>query len=197
MLMIDIKLIRESPDIVKENIKKKFQNEKLPLVDEIKKKDELWRELKSQTDNLRHERNKVSIEISQSKKQGESVSPLLKKAKSIPDKIAKTEVKSKKLWLEIQEMMLQIPNIISKHTPIGKDEKGNKVVKTVGRIPSFKFPIKNHVELSEALDIVDFDSSARVSGNGFYYLKGDLALLNQALIRFTIDHMQKKRLSIY
>ena len=190
--MIDINLIRESPALVKENIKKKFQNEKLPLVDKIVKSDKEWRELKGKVDSLRHERNKISIEISKEKKAGNSATQLLKQAKQIPKKIQDLEAKSNSLQDEIKKAMLQMPNIISKETPKGKDESQNKVIKKVGKIPKFKFKIKNHVELLESLDLADFDSSAKVSGNGFYYIKKDIALLNQALIRFATDFMQSR-----
>jgi seryl-tRNA synthetase len=120
--MIDIKLIRESPEIVKENIKKKFQNEKLPLVDKLKKKDEQWRKLKLESDSLRHERNKISKQISEAKKsKDEKMSKsLLIKAKQIPEKIQNIEEKSKKLELEIEEGLKKIPNILQNYVPIRK-----------------------------------------------------------------------------
>ena len=190
--MLDIKLIRENPKLVKENIKKKFQNEKLPLVDKIIKLDEEWRKIKYQEDGLRAERNKISEEINKLKKAKADASKLIKKAKDIPGEIEKLEEKRKKLEESIKEDMILIPNIISKDTPVGKNEKGNTEIKKGGKKPKFNFKIKNHVELIESLGIGDFDASARVSGNGFYYLKGDLALLNQALIRFAIEFMNKK-----
>ena len=191
--MLDIKLIRENSKLVKENIKKKFQDKKLVLVDKIKKLDEEWRKLKYSEDGLRSERNKVSEEINKAKKAKKDVKNLIKKAKSIPSKIEKIQDKRKKLESEIKEIMYQIPNIIHKSVPTGKDESKNKVIKKIGKIPKFSFHVKNHVELIEKLGVGDFDASSRVSGKGFYYLKGDLALLNQALIRFAIDFMQKKK----
>jgi len=191
--MLDIKLIRENPSLVKENIKKKFQNEKLLLVDKVIKLDEEWREVKKELDNLRHERNSISEQINQAKKQNKPLEPLFKKAKEIPKKITELEHKENELDLEIKRIMLQIPNIISKKTPIGKDASKNKVIRKWGKIPKFNFPIKTHVELAENLKIADFDASSRVSGNGFYYLKNELALLNQALIRFAIDFMRNKK----
>lgn len=191
--MLDINLIRENPKLVKDNIKKKFQNDKLPLVDKLIKLDEEWREIKQEADSLRHERNEISEKINQGKKQGKKVDELIKEAREIPGKLQAIEEKENQLELGIKEIMLKIPNIISKETPIGKDASKNKEIKKVGKIPKFKFPVKTHVELAEKLGIADFDASARVSGNGFYYLKKELALLNQALIRFTIDFMSKKK----
>jgi len=190
--MLDIRLIRENPEIVKENIKKKFQDKKLPLVDKLLKSDEQWRKLKFEVDKLRHERNDISKSINKEKKEKKDASDLLKKAKLIPDKIKKGEEEIEKLQKEINELLLQIPNIISKKAPIGKDATENKVIKKSRKIPKFSFPVKTHVELAEKLGIADFDASARVSGTGFYYLKDGLAILNQALIRFAIEFMRKK-----
>ena len=190
--MIDIKLVRESPDLVKKNIKKKHQDDKLPLVDKVKKLDAEWRKLKYGEDGLRSERNKISKEISQAKKKKKDASTLIKKAKEIPKKIEKSQEKRKKLEKEIREILHKLPNIVHKGVPKGKDETCNKVLRKWGKIPKFSFPIKNHVEIIENLKIGDFDSSAKVSGKGFYYLKNDLALLSQALIRFGIDFMVDK-----
>jgi len=192
--MIDIKLIRENPELVKENIKKKFQDEKLPLVDKVRKLDEEWRKARLEADKLRAERNKISEEINQAKKKKDEkkASELIKKAKDIPGEIAKLEEKEKTLELQIKEIMIKIPNIMSKETPIGKDSSENVEIKKWGKIPKFDFPIKSHVEILEGLGVADFDSARRVSGNGFYYLKKELALLNHALIKFTIDFMKKR-----
>ena len=191
--MIDIKLIRESPELVKENIKKKFQDEKIVLVDKVRKLDEEWRKLKYKEDGLRSERNKVSEGINQAKKnKDEKKAKQLIKAKEIPEKIEKIQKKRKKFEEEINKIRYQIPNIIHGSVPIGKDECENVEVKKIGKPRKFDFSVKNHVEVGEQLGVLDFDSSAKVSGKGFYYLKGDLALLNQALIRFTIDFLDRK-----
>jgi seryl-tRNA synthetase len=190
--MLDIKLIREQPELVKENIKRKQQDNKLILVDEIIKKDISWRALKGEADDLRASRNTVSKEISETKKAGKNADDLLKKAQEIPDKIAKTEEKMATLESEINSLLSQLPNIFSKLTPKGKDGAENVEIKKYGKPQTFSFNPKTHVELAESLNIADFDASAKVSGNGFYYLKGELALLNQALIRFAIDFMTKK-----
>ena len=190
--MIDIKLLRESPDLIKENIKKKKQNEKLKLVDEALKKDSEWRKLKAEVDSLRAGRNKISKEISELKKAGKSTDSAMKKAQKIPEEIDQVENKASLLEDEIRVILWNLPNIMSKHTPLGKDSSENKEVRKGGKVPKFDFPVKTHVDLAESLGIVDFSSSASVAGAGFYYLKGDLALLNQALIRYALDKMQKK-----
>jgi len=191
--MIDIKLIRESSNLVKENIKKKAQDSKLPLVDKVKSLDEQWRKLKGDVDSLRAQRNTISKQISETKKAGKDASALLKKAQTLPDEIASAEQQMTKLEEEITNNLKQLPNTISKHVPKGKDSSQNVEIKKGGKIPRFSFQAKTHVELAEALDLADFDSSARVSGNGFYYIKNELAFLNQALIRFAIDFMRSKK----
>ncbi len=191
--MIDIKFIRENPELVKENIKKKFQDEKLPLVDKVKKLDEDWRRLKYEGDKLRSERNKVSESINQAKKKKDekSAKVLIKKAKEIPAEIERLSKKAAKLESQIREIMLVIPNIIHKSVPSGKNDRENVEIKKVGKPKEFKFPIKSHVEIGESLGILDFDTSSKTSGKGFYFMKGDLALLNMALINFARDHMVK------
>tara|TARA_Y100000310_G_scaffold147939_2_gene147207 strand:+ start:6777 stop:8066 length:1290 start_codon:yes stop_codon:yes gene_type:complete len=192
--MIDINLIRDSPDKVKENIKKKFQNEKIKLVDEVLDFDSKWRKLKYQVDGLRAERNKVSQEVSEAKKAKDekSAKSLIKKAKEIPVEIEKISKKTDKLEAQIRERMLQIPNMIHESVPIGKSDKENVELKKVGAPKKFSFPVKSHVELGEELGMLDFETSGKTSGNGFYYLKGDLALLNMALINFARDFMVKE-----
>ena len=192
--MIDIKFIRENPKLVKENIKKKFQNEKVKLVDEVLALDEKWRKLKHEEDSLRSERNQVSKEVSEAKKKKDEkkANQLLKRAKEIPDKIVEIGEKRKKYEEDIKLIMYKIPNIIHSSVPIGKDSSENVEIKRIGIPKKFDFKVKSHVELGEELGMLDFDTSAEVSGKGFYYLKGDLALLNVALINFARDFMVSK-----
>ncbi len=192
--MIDIKIIREYPETVKENIRNKFQNDKLKIVDEVLKIDEQWRKIKYDEDKLRSERNKISEKINKlmKAKKKSKANDLIKEAKKIPDKIEKLQVKRKKLESEINVLLGKIPNFISDRVPLGRDESENVVEKVFGKPRSFDFNVKSHVEIMEDLGLGDFESSSRVAGTGFYYLEGDLALLNQALIRFTVDKMVAK-----
>ncbi len=192
--MIDIKLIREKPKLVKENIRKKFKDEKLPLVDKVRKLDEEWRKLKFEEDKLRSGRNTISKEISEAKKLGDSKKEkeLLKNAKEIPEKIAKSEQKRKELEQEIKELMMKIPNIIHSSVPIGKSDKDNVEIRKIGEPKKFDYEIINHAELAEKLNCVDFDSAREISGNGFYFLRGDLALLHASMLAFARDYMIKK-----
>lgn len=191
--MIDINLIREKPELVKENIKKKFQNEKIKLVDEVRKKDEEWRRLKKQADDLRHERNKISEEINQAKKAGKRADELIKKAREIPAELERLEQKEKKLEAEIREIMMVIPNIIHKSVPIGKDSSKNVEIKKVGKPKVPKYQIFNHADLAEKLGGADFDSARKTSGTGFYYLTGDLAMLHSSMLAFARDYMIKQK----
>lgn len=190
--MIDIKLLRENPELVKNNILKKFQNEKIALVDKAIEIDKKIRELKSKKDILRHERNIKSEEINKLKKEGKDIKKIVEEVKSIPIKIRETESEIYHLEQELKEIMLQIPNIINEYVPIGKDSTENIEESRYGHYKIFDFEVKSHVEIAESLGVADFDSSAKTSGNGFYYIEDDLALLNQALIRFGIDKMVSK-----
>ncbi len=190
--MIDIKLIRENPEIVKKNIENKFQQEKLHLVDQVKKADEKYRELLKQSQELRHSRNSITSEINQLKKQKKDASKKIQEAKEIPGKIKDIEEKQNKLKEEIKNLLYQIPNIIHESVPIGKDQKDNVERERIGEPRKFDFPVRSHVEIAESLGLVDFDTSAKTSGNGFYYLRGDLALLNMALINFSRDYMVRQ-----
>ena len=190
--MIDIQLIRENPEIVKENIKKKFQTEKLPLVDKVIKLDEEWRKLKYEEDKLRGERNKISKEISEAKKSGKNVSALMKNAKDIPDEIEKLGDKKAKLEVQIKEIMMIIPNIIDNSVPIGKDDSENKEIKRFGEPAVPTYSIMHPAELAEKFNFADFDSARETSGNGFYYITGDLAILHEAMLAFARDYMIKQ-----
>ncbi len=192
--MIDIKLIRENAELVKENIRKKFQDDKLHLIDEVIKLDNQWRKKKYDADALRGLRNKISEEINQlmkAKKKNEAKKKI-REANDIKGKIEKLEGTTEKLGEKIKQIMYKIPNVIWDGTPSGKSDEDNVEIKKWGKPKKFNFPVKSHVELGESLGILDFDKSAQVAGTGFYYLKKDLALLNQALLSFARDFMIKK-----
>ena len=189
--MLDIRFIKDNQKLVKDNLKKKDRNEK--IVDELLNHYESSLSLKQDAEKLRNTRNKLSEEINKLIKEKKDAKDKIKQVRDIPLKIKELEEKKQNIDDKIRELLLKIPNIMHPKVPKGKDDSYNKVIKTEGKIPKFSFQIKNHVELGESLNILNFDSSALISGNGFYYLKGDLALLNQALIQFTIDHMRKKK----
>jgi seryl-tRNA synthetase len=190
--MLDINLIREKPELVKKNLERRKDPEKLKLLDELIKTDEEWRKLKTQSDSLRSERNKISEQINQAKKEGKDIKAILKKAKEVPEKIKKIEEKQEELWKKEKNLLMRIPNLMHESVPYGKDESENVEVKKWGKPRKFDFPLKSHAEIAEQLSIADFDRSTKIAGVGFYFLKGELALLNQALIRFAVDSLVKK-----
>ncbi len=187
--MLDLKFIRENPDQVKENLKKKYQDHKIKLVDNLIEKDKEAFGLQKEVELLRASRNKISKEINMLKKEGKDASEQMKEAKEIPEKIKKIEEKLDSLKDEISKIQMDIPNMIHESVPIGKNDEDNVVKEVIGEPKKFDFEIKSHVEIVENLGIADFDTSAETSGNGFFYLKGDLALLNMALINFARDYM--------
>lgn len=195
--MIDIKFLRENPEAVKENMKNKFQDDKLKFVDDVLVLDEKWRKLKYEEDGLRSERNKVSEEINQAKKKKDEkkASQLLKRAKEIPDKIAEIGEKRKKIEEDIRQIMYKIPNIIHESVPLGKDSSENVELKRIGKPDVPDYEIFNHAELAEKLNGVDFDSARETSGNGFYFLTGDLAVLHSAMLAYARDYMIKQGFS--
>ncbi len=190
--MLDIKLFREQPEEIKKNLKRRKDSEKLKQVDEVIKLDIKARKIKQKLDNLRSARNSLSQQINSLKKEGKSVKKILAEVKTMPDKIKKLETDYDKVQAKIKKYLLSIPNLMHESVPYGKDDSDNVEIKTVGKKPNFKFKLKSHVELGEKLDVLDFDNSAKISGAGFYFLKGNLALLNQALISFARDKMLKK-----
>ncbi|HYD03877.1 MAG TPA: serine--tRNA ligase [Alphaproteobacteria bacterium] len=190
--MIDIKLLRENPELVKENIKKKFKNDKLKLVDEILEWDKEIKKVRSDAESLRARRNKLSEEINKLKKEKQDATHVLNEVKEIPQKIAKIEEVVVELQQKIESALMQIPNIMHPNVPSGHDDSENVELRTYGKIKKFDFEVKSHAEIAESLGVGDFELSAKASGKGFYYLSGDLALLNQALIRFAIDKMVSK-----
>ena len=189
--MIDIKLIRENPELVKENIKKKFQDEKLPLVDEVIQLDTDVREAKGKGDALRAERNRISKEIGFLMKQGKKDEAEAAKAqvKEMCDEMEALEKREAELAEEIKNRMYVIPNIIDPSVPIGKDDSQNVEIEKFGEpfVPEFEVPY--HTDILEKLDGLDIDSAGKTSGNGFYYLKGNVARLQSSILSYARDFM--------
>ena len=190
--MLDINLIRQNPEIIKKNLERRKDNEKLLWIDDLLKKDKLQRQLQRELDELRHSRNKFSLEIRQLKKEGKSPDKKIKEASGLPKKIKEIEDKINEIRIKIKFYMMQLPNIMHESVPYGKNESENVEIRKWGKTRKFDFELVNHGSLIEKLEIGDFARAAKVAGKGFYYLKGDLALLNRALINFSIDFLAKK-----
>ena len=189
--MIDIKFLRENPDVVKQNIKNKLQDEKLPLVDEVIDLDMKSREAKGKADALRAERNKISKQIgalmAQGKKEEAEETKKLVTAKS--EELAVLEEQEKEYAEKVNKIMMVIPNIIDPSVPIGKDDSENVEIEKFGEpiVPDFEIPY--HTEIMEKFDGIDLDAAGKVAGNGFYYLMGDIARLHSAIISYARDFM--------
>jgi len=190
--MLDIKLIREHPEIVKNNLKKRRENEKLKWMDDLLKDDKEWRELTQKANDLRRKRNIITQEIAQLKKKGKDVKVKMKEVKAIPDKIKKLETQADNYKKKANIILMKLPNILHDSVPYGKDENDNVVIRTWGKPPKFDFEPKNHIEIAFDLGLIDAERAAKIAGAGFYYLKKELVLLDLAIQRFAIDHLIKK-----
>ena len=189
--MLDLRFVRENPEIVKQNIRNKFQDAKLPLVDEVIELDEENRKVKKEADDLRASRNKISKQIGALMGQGkkEEAEEVKKQVTAASDHLAELEEKEKDLEERIKKIMMTIPNIIDPSVPIGKDDSENVEVQKYGDpvVPDFEIPY--HTEIMEKFNGIDLDSARRVAGNGFYYLMGDIARLHSAVIAYARDFM--------
>ena len=192
--MIDINLIRTNPDLVKENIKKKFQDHKLALVDEVVALDKQYRELKQEGDNLRANRNTLSSQIGKLMKEKnlEEANKIKQQVKRNNDRTLEIEQQEEELAVKIKKIMMIIPNIIDSTVPVGKDDSENVQRLTVGeaKVPNFEIPY--HADILESLNGLDLDSARRTSGNGFYYLTGNIARLHSAILSYGRDFMINK-----
>ncbi len=197
--MLDMKLIRTNPELVKENIKKKFQDEKLELVDKVVELDKLYRETKVECDSLRNQRKVKSKEIGalMAQKKIDEANEAKAAVTSLGETLDEKEALETKLEGEIKEIMMVIPNIIDESVPIGKDDSENVEVEKFGEpfVPEFEVPY--HVDIMEKIDGIDIDSARSTSGNGFYYLKGDIAQLQSCILSYARDFMIDKGFTYY
>lgn len=189
--MLDIKFVRNNPEVVKENIKKKFQDEKLPLVDEVLELDKKNRDIKQEVEVLRAERNKISKEIGACMAQGkkDEAEELKKKVQANADRVESLSNEEKDVEAKIKKIMMTIPNIIDPSVPIGKDDSENVEIEKFGEPVILDFEIPYHTEIMESFNGIDLESAGRVAGNGFYYLMGDIARLHSAVLAYARDFM--------
>ena len=191
--MLDPKLIKEKPEIIKDMLKARSVEFDLEgLIDSDQKR----REFITKTDELRKKKNQVALNISEKKKKGEDISSILAEMKSVSEELSKLEVDQNNIEKKYLKLATSIPNLIHESVPIGKDDESNKEIKKWGNIPEFDFKIKDHIDISEDLDLVDLERAAKVAGARFYYLKNDLVRLNQALINFGLDFLREKGYSV-
>ena len=189
--MIDIKFLRENPDVVKQNIKNKFQDQKLHLVDEVIELDKKYREVKQNGDELRSQRKTLSEQVGQLMREGkkEEAENIKEQVKKINEKLVENEEQEEKYSAEIKERMMKIPNIMDKSVPIGKDDSENVEVELFGepKVPDYEIP--HHADIIARFNGLDKESAGRTSGVGFYYLIGDIARLHEAMLAYARDYM--------
>lgn len=190
--MLDINLIREQPDVVKKDLQKRNMPDKIQLLEEIKEKDAEWKMLQGQIGELRFQRNTVSQQIAEAKKSGKDVAQLVKRASEIPKELQKKEDWANVLKKEIDERLMQFPNVLHDSVPVGDGEAQNKEVKKWGTKPTFAFQPIDHVDLMEKLDLVDLPRAAKISGARFWFLKNDLAKLDLAVQHYAVDFMTSR-----
>ena len=189
--MLDIKFVRENPEIVKQNIRNKFQDEKLPLVDEVIELDARRRAAQQEADNLRANRKKISKQIGALMKQGkkEEAEQVKQQVNQNAQRLAELETQERELAEKVKKIMMTIPNIIDPSVPIGKDDTENVEVQRYGEpvVPDFEIPY--HTDIMKTFNGIDLESAQKVAGNGFYYLMGDIARLHSAVIAYARDFM--------
>lgn len=190
--MLDINLIRSNPKLVEAGLERRRDPEKVAWLHDLIEKDLEWRSLKQETDALRQKRNLVSEEIAKAKQAGKAVSAMAAEARGIPGFIKEKEARMVSLRAKVDFCLMRLPNLLDKSVPFGKDESDNVVVKKWGKPKKPSFEVKHHGMLAVDLGLADFERAVKISGNGFFYLKGDLALLDLALQRYALDILRKK-----
>ncbi|MEM1552892.1 MAG: serine--tRNA ligase [Candidatus Bathyarchaeia archaeon] len=190
--MLDIKLIREKPELVRENLQRRGEPEFLRMLDELIECDKLWRQHLTRLNDLRRERNRITMEIATAKRKGVDATQMVSKAKEIDKEIVNLEQLVGEYEEKVRYYLMRLPNLLHDSVPIGKDEHDNVTVRTWGKIPRFNFPVKDHIELGLSLDIMDIERAGKIAGARFFYLKREGVLLDIALLNFALEEMVKK-----
>jgi seryl-tRNA synthetase len=191
--MLDIKLIRDNPEIIRQSLQKRGDEAKIQMLEELIQKDIAWRQSQEKANSLKAERNTLSRKIAETKRSGGDASELLTRSAEIPREITALDQETLALRGQIDEMLMRLPNVLHDSVPVGADDGANVVIKTWGEPKKVDFELKSHGELAESLGLADFDRATRISGAGFNYLRGDLALLDMALVRYAIDYLVAKK----
>ncbi|MES0324315.1 MAG: serine--tRNA ligase, partial [Candidatus Bathyarchaeia archaeon] len=190
--MLDIRLIRENPAQVRENLARRHDPEKLELLDHVIGTDQEWRELTARVNDMRRRRNEISSQIGRVMKEGGDASSLKKEASEIPSQLKELESKMSTLQEDLRDGLMRLPNMLHESVPYGADDHDNVEIRRWGEAPVFGFEPKSHAEITEALGIADFERAAKTAGAGFYYLRNEFALLDHAIQRYAIDFLLKK-----
>ncbi|MEM3054365.1 MAG: serine--tRNA ligase, partial [Candidatus Bathyarchaeia archaeon] len=190
--MLDIKLIRENPELVRRNFERRGSPEYLEMLDALLEYDKLWRQKLTELNELRRERNRITVEIAAAKKKGRDISAIVAKAKKIDGKIAELEGQVSEYEEKTRQYLMKLPNLLHESVPVGEGELDNVTLRTWGKIPDFSFPVKDHIDLGLSLDIMDIERASKIAGARFFYLKGEGVLLDMALLNFALEEMVKK-----
>lgn len=190
--MLDIKLIRENPDLVRTNLTKRGDPQVVKMLDDLINRDREWRQSLTKLNDLRHKRRQITVDIAIAKKKGKDASERISEAKNVDVEITKLEKQVGAFEQQVHDYLMRLPNLLHETVPIGRDEKDNAEVKKWGNPPKFSFPIRDHMDLGTALDIVDVERAGKVAGARFFYLKGAAVLLDIALVNFALDEMFRK-----
>ena len=190
--MLDIKLIREHPEAVRQNLERRHDPEKLVLLDKLLEDDARWRDLTGKVNDLRRRRNRISSEIGKAMRDGNDVKSLRQEAGEIPKQIVDAETERDLYAGQIREVLMRLPNLLHESVPYGIDDADNVEIRRLGKTPSFGFEPNSHAEIASDLGILDLERGAKVSGSGFYYLRNELALLDLAIQRYAIDNLLTK-----
>jgi len=190
--MLDIKLIRENPDSVRNNLEKRGDPENQKMLDSLIDYDKQWRHGLTRLNELRHERKQITAEIATTKKKGEDAADKISKAKETDNEISALEERVSEWEEKVHDLLMRLPNLLHETVPTGKDENDNVEIKKWGKIPKFSFPAKGHIDLGLNLDIVDIERAGKIAGARFFYLKNEAVFLDNAIISFALEEMSKK-----
>jgi seryl-tRNA synthetase len=190
--MLDIKLIRETPDVVRDNLKKRGDPENEKMLDSLIDCDKHWRQELTRLNELRHERKQITAEIATAKKKGEDAADKISEAKETDNEIGIVEGSVGEWEGKVHDLLMRLPNLLHETVPTGKDENDNVEIRKWGKIPKFSFPIKGHIDLGLDLDIIDIERAGKIAGARFCYLKNEAVFLDNAIINFALEEMSKK-----
>jgi seryl-tRNA synthetase len=190
--MLDIKLIRENPELIRNNLRKRADPDNLNMLDGLIDYDRKWRQYLTDLNNLRHERRQITAKIAETKKKGTDSSSEMLKAKDFDAKITKLEKQATECEDKVHEYLMRLPNLLHETVPVGKDENDNVEIRKWGDIPKFAFPVKDHMDLGLNLNIVDVERAGKIAGARFFYLRKDAVLLDMALVNFALEEIAKK-----
>jgi seryl-tRNA synthetase len=190
--MLDIKLIRENPDLIRSNLKKRGGPQKLKMLDELIEHDKKWRQGLTRLNELRHERKHITTEIAMAKKKGKDADKEITKAKKVDTEITTLEKQVTETEQEVHGILMRLPNLLHETVPYGKDENDNVEIRKWGKTPKFTFPVKGHIDLGLGLDMIDIERAGKIAGARFFYLKKEAVLLDNAIINFALGEVMKK-----